>query len=129
MPFLAMNAGAILIVLGCIGYFVPDLLGSGDKYKVTALIPAAVGLVLELCGAISLSKPDLRKLLMHIAAAVGIIGTIGGFSPMIRGDFQFSKAAVISGACMSVVCLIFTLLCVRSFIAARKARQRAIANS
>lgn len=128
MPFLAMNAGALLLVLGLIGFFAPDLIGTGEKFKPTALIPAALGLVLELCGAISLSKPDLRKLLMHIAAAVGVLGTIGGFAPAIMRKFDFSQTAVIVGMGMTVVCLIFTLLCVRSFIAARKARQRAIAN-
>ena len=129
MPFLAMNAGALLLVLGAIGYFKPDLIGSGEPYKPTALIPAAFGLIIEICGALSLSQPGLRKILMHIAALVGVLGTVGGFSPMIKNDFQFSKAAVVAGAGLTVISLVFTLLCVRSFIAARKARQRAIANS
>ena len=61
MPLLAMNAGALLIVLGLIGYFAPHLIGTGDPYKPTALIPAGVGLLLELCGAISLSKPEIGR--------------------------------------------------------------------
>jgi hypothetical protein len=129
MPFLAMNAGALLLVLGAIGYFKPDLIGTGEPYKPTALIPAAFGLIIEICGALSLSQPGLRKMLMHLAALAGVLGTIGGFAPAVMRKFDFSQAAVVIGLGMSVVCLIFTLLCVRSFIAARKARQRAIANS
>ena len=125
MPLLAMNAGALLIVLGLIGYFAPHLIGTGDPYNPTALIPAGVGLLLELCGAISLSKPGLRKHLMHLAAMVGVLGTIGGFVPMFRSGFDFGKAATLVGLGMSVICLIFTILCVRSFIAARKARRAA----
>ena len=129
MPFLAMNAGAILLVFGLVGYFKPDLVGTGDPYKVTALIPAAFGLVLEICGALSLSQPGLRKMFMHIAALAGVVGTVGGFFPAFKRGFDFNQAAVSLGVGMSVVCLIFTLICVRSFMAARKARQRAIANS
>lgn len=129
MPFLAMNAGAILIVLGLVGYFNPNLVGTGDPFKPTALIPAAFGLVLEVCGAMSLSQPGLRKMLMHIAALAGVLGTVGGFFPAFKRGFDFSQTAVSLGIGMSVVCFIFTLLCVRSFMAARKARQRAIANS
>ena len=125
MPLLAMNAGALLIILGLIGYFAPQLIGTGDSYKPTALIPAGVGLLLELCGAISLSKPGLRKHLMHLAALVGVLGTLGGFMPMFRSSFDFSKAATLVGLGMSVICLIFTILCIRSFIAARKARRGA----
>ena len=91
----------------------------------TALIPAGVGLLFELFGAISLSKPGLRKLLMHLAAMLGVLGTIGGFAPAVMRKFDFSQTAVIVGLAMSVICLVFTLLCVRSFIAARKARQAA----
>ena len=40
MPFLAMNCGATLLVLGLIGYFAPNLIGTGEPYKPTALIPA-----------------------------------------------------------------------------------------
>lgn len=122
MPFLAMNFGALLIALGLIGYFKPDLLGTGEPYKPTALIPAVLGLILELCGTISLSKPGLRKLLMHLAATVGLLGTIGGFVPAVMRKFDFSQTAVVVGLTMSAICLIFTLVCVRSFFAARKAR-------
>lgn len=122
MPLIAMNCGALLLALGLIGYFAPGLIGTGDPYKPTALIPAGVGLLLELFGVISFSKPGLRKHLMHMAAMVGVLGTVGGFAPAIMRKFDVSQTAVVIGLLMSAVCLIFTALCVRSFIAARKAR-------
>ncbi|MFO0938858.1 MAG: hypothetical protein U0798_20325 [Gemmataceae bacterium] len=125
MPYLAMNAGAFLLVLGILGYVTPALIGSGDPYKPTALIPSAVGLLLEFCGVISISKPGLRKHLMHFAAMIGLLGTIGGLVPMFRSGFDMQKAATRVGLGMTVICLIFTGLCIGSFIAARKARQAA----
>lgn len=125
MPFIAMNAGALLLLLGIIGYSSPNLIGTGEPFAKTALIPAGFGLLIEFCGAISLSKPGLRKHLMHLAAMVGVIGTFGGLMPMFRSNFDFSKAATLVGLGMTVICLVFTILCVMSFIAARKARKAA----
>ena len=127
MPFLAMNAGALLLALGLIGFFAPHLIGTGEPYAKTALIPAGFGLLLEVCGAISLSKPGQRKFVMHLAAMVGLLGTVGGFVPLFRSGFDFGKASTLVGLGMAVVCLLFTLLCVRSFIAARRARKAALA--
>ena len=125
MPLIAMNAGALLIVLGLIGYFAPNVIGSGDPYAKTALIPAGVGLLIELCGAISLSMPGFRKHLMHLAAMVGVLGTVGGLVPMFRSGFDYGKASTMVGLGMTAICFVFTLLCVLSFIAAKKARKAA----
>jgi hypothetical protein len=89
----------------------------------TALIPAGFGCVLILCGVVVIAKPTLRKHVMHFAAMVGVLGAIGGFVPIIRGgDFDLSKLAVRNGMLMTIVCVIFVVFCVKSFIEARKAR-------
>jgi di/tricarboxylate transporter len=67
---------------------------------------------------------------MHAAAMVGVLGFLGGFMPLIRGysksgTVDFAKSAVQSGVLMVVVCLLFTVACVKSFIDARKARAAA----
>jgi hypothetical protein len=127
MPFIAMNFGGFLLVLGILAFASPSLFGAHDpeKSSFTSLIPAGVGLLIELCGAVSLSKPSLRKHLMHLAAMIGLIGFLGGFMPIFRGGFDLGKSSVVVGLIMSGLCLVFVLLCVRSFIAARKARQAA----
>src|SRR5579872_4196607 len=62
--------GIVLIVLGMVGYF-----GSG-MVSPTALIPAAFGLLLVIFGA--LARDDKRrKMAMHIAVTVGLLGFLG----------------------------------------------------
>lgn len=64
--------------------------------------------------------------LMHLAALCGLLGALGGLGmavpKLIRGDLE-RPLAIASQVSMGVVCLIFVILCVRSFIQARKARQ------
>jgi hypothetical protein len=124
MPMIALNVGGLLLALGIVAFFAPTVFAEhGDPYAKTSLIPSAIGLLIELCGAMSLTRPALRKHCMHLAAMVGLFGIIGGFVPAFRANFDFSKASVIVGLIMSAICLVFVVLCVRSFIAARKARQ------
>jgi hypothetical protein len=97
------------------------------KPSPTALIPAAIGVVLVLCGLLAF-KESLRKHVMHLAVIVGLVGAIGGFMPLIRqynksGSFNPAKPSAISGEIMILVCAVFVGLCVKSFIDARKARQ------
>ena len=113
--------GVILIVLGLGGYF-----GTGTT-SLTALIPAAFGLLLVISGAIA-RNPEKRKLGMHIAVAVGLLGFVGSVGGLMKlptlltGGEVARPAAVVSQSIMAVLTLIFTVLCVRSFIAARRAR-------
>ena len=69
MARLAMFFGVLLIALGLVGYFAPDVFGKvGEKgTSPTALIPAGIGLVLFICGAVVSAKPTLRKHVMHLA--------------------------------------------------------------
>ncbi len=95
----------------------------------TALIPLWFGLVLILCGILALTENARRRMLwMHIAVTIGLLGFLfPGFMAIkewvaAHGGPLAHAPAVEEQAIMSVICLIFTLLCVRSFIAARAAR-------
>jgi len=117
MPQMALLFGALEITLGLIAYF-----ATGAK-SVTALIPAFFGILLVICGLIAL-KPNLRKHAMHAAAALGLLGVLmplGRAIPVLARGGEMS-AAIISMLAMAVLALIFLVLCVRSFIAARRAR-------
>jgi hypothetical protein len=114
---------ALFIALGLIGF-----IGTGGVHY-TALIPAALGLLLGIFGALSLS-PDAgrRKLFMHINVTLGLLGFLGTVMGLIQW-FQMLAGATLknppateSKAVMALLCLIYVALCVRSFIAARKAR-------
>ena len=123
MAPLALIFGGLLIGLGLIGYYAPGTFGQYDKVSMTSLIPAWIGGVLVGCGLLVLAKPATRKHAMHLAALAGVIGFAGGFMPLFRSNFNFSKASAVSGLLLSALSLLFVLLCVKSFRDARKARQ------
>ncbi|MBX9622747.1 MAG: hypothetical protein K2X82_02940 [Gemmataceae bacterium] len=121
---------ALLVAVGVVGYLGQDP-GPEGKVSPTALIPAAVGAVLAVCGLLAFN-PRLRKHAMHFAAVVGLVGFLGGFMPIQRqikntGTFDPLKPSAISGELMILICAVFVGLCVNSFIQARKARERAAA--
>jgi hypothetical protein len=114
---------ALFIALGVAGY-----IGTGSEHP-TALIPAALGLLLGIFGALSFS-PDAgrRKLFMHINVTLGLLGFLGTVMGLIQwiqmlgGAVVKNPPATESKAAMALLSLVYVALCVRSFIAARKAR-------
>jgi len=113
--------GVILIALGLAGY-----VATGQESP-TALIPAAFGVLLLICGVLA-RKEHLRKHAMHAAAALGLLGFLGTARGLVQafallgGGTVERPAAVTSQAVMAVLSLIFVVLCVKSFIDARRAR-------
>lgn len=113
---------ALLIALGLVGYF-----GTGAQH-VTALIPAWFGLALGIGGLLAISPSESRrKLFMHINVTIGLLGFIGGAIETIRGyvharsaGLQPDTIAVASKLTMTGLLLLYVILCVRSFIAARR---------
>lgn len=113
----------ILIAVGLVGFI------TTGSIHYTALIPAVLGFLLCIFGALSFS-PDAgrRKLFMHInvtLALLGFLGTVMGlfqWFSMLAGATVKNPPAVESKAIMALVCLVYVILCIRSFIAARKAR-------
>jgi hypothetical protein len=112
----------LLIALGLAGY-----LGTGSQHA-TALIPTWFGVALGLFGLLAMSPSESRrKLFMHINVTIGLLGFIGGAAEAIRGYVHAKSAglepneiALASKATMAGLMLIYVILCVRSFIAARR---------
>jgi len=70
----------LLVILGLAGY-----LGTGSQHP-TALIPTWVGLALGVSGFFAISPNEKRrKLFMHVAVTVGLVGFIGATIEAIRG--------------------------------------------
>jgi hypothetical protein len=119
MPFTAIIFGVILIVVGAAGY-VHGMMN--DKASVTALIPAFFGIVLAGLGAAANASEGLRKHLMHAAVTVALLGFILTAGRLVSKFSELTmSAAVISQLAMASICLIFVILSIRSFIAARAA--------
>ena len=94
-----------------------------ERASVTALIPAFFGIVMALLGFAAGAKEGLRKHLMHAAVVIALLGFILTAGRLIMKFPELTmSAAVISQAAMAVVCLLYVILAVRSFAAARKNR-------
>lgn len=118
MPTTAILCGVILIVLGVAGY-VSGLMN--DRASVTALIPAFFGIALSGLGIAARAKEGLRKHLMHGAVVVALLGFIATAGRLLSRLSELTATpAVISQAIMAVVCLVFVILAIKSFAAARR---------
>ena len=108
--------GAALIAVGLFGYF------RSGMVSLTALIPAAFGLLLALAGFLARDE-SRRKHAMHGAAVVGLLGVSAVIRPAkaLAGGADVNLAIVLQ-LLMAALSAFFVGLCLRSFIAARRAR-------
>jgi uncharacterized membrane protein len=122
---LTLVFAVLLVALGLAGY-----VGTGSIHP-TALIPAWIGLVLGLGGFLAISPIEgRRKLFMHINVTVALLGFIGSAVEAVRGYVHATgagmapdKIALASKVTLAGLLLIYVVLCVRSFIAARRLRK------
>ncbi|MBA3715575.1 MAG: hypothetical protein H0W76_24490 [Pyrinomonadaceae bacterium] len=116
--------GLALILVGIAGYF-----GTG-RSSPTALIPAVIGLLLAVLGAVAL-REHVRAHAMHGAVVVGLLGFLGSASGLLKlvtwlaGGVVARPAAVVSQSITAILCAVFVVLCIRSFINARRQRTAA----
>ena len=121
MGKVTIGFGVLLAIVGVTGFVT-----TGSTHW-TAMIPTWIGLVLAVSGLLALN-PARRMLWMHIAVTVGLLGFLGtipgaiGVVKMSMGMTVARPAAAIYQSITWLICLIFVGLCVRSFIAARRAR-------
>lgn len=125
MAKLAMIFGLILILLGV------DMFVQTGSHAPTALIPAWFGIVLVVLGLAANSANSKRRMMaMHLAALVGLIGVIfagwrggAGLSAQMSGEILSRPGAMKEELAMAIICFIFVLLSIRSFILARRRRR------
>ncbi len=116
-------AAILLVLTGLAGFYLGH--PSAGKVSMTALIPAFWGLALALCGFLSLRENLLRHA-MHAAAAIALLGCLGAGMRLPKLWQAYTSGAVNSPLAllchlaMTLVCLAFLILCIRSFILARR---------
>ena len=120
MASTTVGLGVALIILGLAGYF------RTGAASVTALIPAAFGIVIVVAGLIGRDERR-RKHAIHVAVVVALLGLLGSVRGLLQIGDVFAgtaarPAAVVSQAVMAVLTLGYVILAVRSFIAARRSR-------
>ena len=123
MAKVTIGLGTLLCVVASAGF-----IATGLSHP-TALIPAAVGMIFCVFGMLASSpQPKKRMLWMHVAVTFALLcflGTIRADVDVFRlahGASFAHPVAIEEKAAMSLLCLLFVLLCVRSFIAARRTR-------
>jgi hypothetical protein len=121
MPAATIALGAALIVLGLAGY------GLSGGASLTALIPAAFGLLLLVAG---LLARDERKRMhaMHAAVVIALLGFLGSFRGLlgigtVLDGTAVRPAAIVAQTIMALLTLVYIVAAVRSFIQARRARR------
>jgi len=120
MPHLAITFGALLTLLG-VGVW----LATGADH-VTSLIPAFFGVPLLLTGLAGL-KAVLRMHAMHLAAGIALLGLLGSLarpiSKLASGDGVALGLPLVSQLVMAALCGVFLVLCIKSFVDARRRRR------
>ncbi len=121
MAKLTIVFGALIALVGAVGYV--------TTHFWHAFISVGLGVVLMLLGVgANTAEAKRRMLLMHIAVTVGLLGFLGtipgliGVIKMLAGASILRPAAAEVQSATCVLCLVFALMCVRSFVAARRAR-------
>lgn len=119
MAKFSIAVGIILIILGLVSYF-----GISSE-SITALIPAFLGIPVLILGFLALNEKYLKHS-MHAAAVlmlIGFGGTVGGlikFFRMLGGEVFERPSAITIQAIMAVLCMIFLIYAIKSFIDARR---------
>jgi fucose 4-O-acetylase-like acetyltransferase len=120
MAKLTIVFGILLIILAVIGF-----VSTGSTHP-TALIPAGLGLLFVIFGVMANTHDSKKRMLwMHISVTIALLAFIGTIPAAIdsirlsRGVEFPHPAAVLEKAAMSLLCLIYVLFCIRSFINAR----------
>lgn len=123
MPTIALILGIALTLLGLGAW-----LGTGRGHF-TALIPAAFGVLIGLLALLARLGPGWRRHSLHAAVLVALLaalGTVGGLGRTVvwltAGTEPARPLASVVQAATAVLCIVFLVLAVRSFILARRAR-------
>lgn len=122
------------VAMVALGVFMYWLAGSGliegTKASWTALIPAFAALPFFAFAFVGMLLPATRKHVMHAAAAFSLLLAAGGLfmsiSGLVRAGFDVGQLprplATLATGLMGVISLLFLLLCIQSFIRARRVR-------
>jgi hypothetical protein len=113
--------GALLVATGVIAYV------ATGAASFTALIPAAVGVLLLIAALIGRRSEKARKHAMHAALAIALLGALGSLMNVVKlGDLFAGTAerpgAIVASTVMFVLLVGYLVAGVRSFVRARAAR-------
>ncbi|MCC6681012.1 MAG: hypothetical protein IT445_08935 [Phycisphaeraceae bacterium] len=112
MPLITFLFGLILVLVGVVFYSLTE------TASWTPLIPSLFGAVFLICALASI-KRQWRMHAMHAAVLLALLLVVGSIMPLLKPTFEKVAEALLTIA----LCLAYMVMCVRSFIAARRARK------
>ena len=113
IPSLTIFYGGFLVIWGVLISYL------SESDSITSFIPSMLGLPILLSGLLASKFPNKKKVWMHIAVTFGLLCAIGGtrfFMKMSDG----LNYATLSMLMLFLSGSIYTMICVKSFIHARK---------
>lgn len=116
MPKLTFITGAILVVVGVVGYAV------AANPHWTAFIPSLIGVLLLISGAVAVKNLMAgihMALLFALIGALGMIMPLGSLGDLFAGEAE-RPSAVVAALISLIVLVIYLALGIRSFLAARR---------
>jgi uncharacterized membrane protein YjfL (UPF0719 family) len=122
MAKMTMSFGVLLVLVSA-GFWL-----AMGRTEMAALHTAGLGVVLVICGALANTESTKQRMIwMHIAVTVGLIGflipAVGAVLQVVKGTTALGTPLKFDERVTSaLICLVFVVLCVRSFIAARRTR-------
>tara|TARA_B100001996_G_scaffold338239_1_gene290595 strand:+ start:1640 stop:2038 length:399 start_codon:yes stop_codon:yes gene_type:complete len=119
VPRISELIGTIMVLWGIIIYILTEM------SSLTSLIPSFVGLPIVLAGLLVRKLPEKRSLFMHISSTFGLISVLGGlmaFKGVMSNDWSMST---ISQLFLLIIGGLYLVICVKSFIHAKKMREAA----
>ena len=122
MANVGIVVGIVLVVLGVGAYF-----GTGGQ-SVTALIPTFFGVPLAALGFMGRDERRL-KMAMHVSVVLVFVGFLGGVRgipgvvALMAGQEVARPAAAVVQTAMAILCGLFLVLAVKSFLDARRDRR------
>lgn len=117
MPRMTIGLGLLLVALGVIAYIATAFASW------TALIPAFLGVVIAIAGAIGLKRPKAGLAIALVIAVLGVLGTamnVVELGSLFAGEAE-RPAAVITSTITFVLLIVYLVLGGRSFVAGRRA--------
>lgn len=126
MTTITRALGLVLIAVGVVSYF-----ATGSD-SITAFIPAALGLVILVLGLLA-ARPALHQHAIHGALVVALLGALGTLMNVVElpalltgGDVE-RPGAVVAATITFLLCTAYIVAGIRSFRAARRARETSAA--
>ena len=118
LPNLTVAYGIVLTLWGLI------VTGISESQSISSFAPAFFGLPLLVSGEMARTPGGNRKLWMHVAVTFGLLAALGGtrFFMVMSDGLDYASTSMLM---LFLTGRAYTALCVRSFIAARKAREDA----